>query len=259
MLRAVSEPRYATSAISGSWAARPLPTSRTSPSTGSALGEASHQPTDRHGSLGRIRPVSLPQPEVQPAGVKEAQEEVRAEAVVDGRGRVRAVPHRRGGVTDMVAGPRAGHVLQPRPTDLGVDPRPSSPHGFTSATIVSSSGRVQFPQREAVGHMSPSSRFAVVEAEHRVPRLELLCALEEAHDLAVLGVRRHPVPGLRRELWRRVVTSAWIRSARTRSAPASRRSSPARRLPRPPCPGASRACVRLQFLGALFIAAAPRR
>src|SRR6266542_4995818 len=35
----------------------------------------------------------------------------------------------------------------------------------------------------------------VAEAERRVPRLELLRALEEADDLAVLGIRRHPVPG----------------------------------------------------------------
>src|SRR6266511_446246 len=36
-----------------------------------------------------------------------------------------------------------------------------------------------------------------LEAERRVPRLELVRALEEADDLAVLGVRGHPVPGLR--------------------------------------------------------------
>src|SRR5215471_10740313 len=42
----------------------------------------------------------------------------------------------------------------------------------------------------------------VVEAERRVPGLELLRGLEEADDLAVLGVRGHPVPGSRREGWR---------------------------------------------------------
>src|SRR2546428_11623729 len=42
----------------------------------------------------------------------------------------------------------------------------------------------------------------VAEAERRVPRVELLRALEEADDLAVLGIRGHPVPGLRREGWR---------------------------------------------------------
>src|SRR5215211_4495484 len=42
----------------------------------------------------------------------------------------------------------------------------------------------------------------VAEAERSAPRVELLGALEEADDLAVLvGVRGHPVPGLRRELW----------------------------------------------------------
>ena len=42
---------------------------------------------------------------------------------------------------------------------------------------------------------------AVVEAEGRVPRLELVRGLEEADDLAVLGIRGHPVPELRREGW----------------------------------------------------------
>src|SRR5918995_5645134 len=42
----------------------------------------------------------------------------------------------------------------------------------------------------------------VAEAERSVPRVELLGALEEADDLAVLGIRGHPVPGLRREAWR---------------------------------------------------------
>src|SRR2546425_545364 len=42
----------------------------------------------------------------------------------------------------------------------------------------------------------------VAEAERRVSRLELLRGLEEAYDLAVLGIRGHPVPGPRREGWR---------------------------------------------------------
>src|SRR6267378_230672 len=42
----------------------------------------------------------------------------------------------------------------------------------------------------------------VAEAERRVPRVELLRALEEADDLAVLGIRGHPVPESRREGWR---------------------------------------------------------
>src|SRR3990172_7183853 len=39
----------------------------------------------------------------------------------------------------------------------------------------------------------------VTEAERRVPRFEFLRALEEADDLAVFGIRGHPVPGFRRE------------------------------------------------------------
>src|SRR5215207_1175977 len=39
----------------------------------------------------------------------------------------------------------------------------------------------------------------VVEAERGVAGLELVGALEEAHDLADLGVGRHAVPGLRSE------------------------------------------------------------
>src|SRR6266576_2620952 len=42
----------------------------------------------------------------------------------------------------------------------------------------------------------------VAEAERRVPRLELVRTLEEADDIAVLGVRGHAVPGSRREGWR---------------------------------------------------------
>src|SRR5687768_13770107 len=43
----------------------------------------------------------------------------------------------------------------------------------------------------------------VVEAERRVPRLELVRSLEEADDLAILvSICRHPVPGFRRQVWR---------------------------------------------------------
>src|SRR6202049_4129399 len=38
---------------------------------------------------------------------------------------------------------------------------------------------------------------SVLETERRVSRLELLPALEEADNLAVLGIRGHPVPGFR--------------------------------------------------------------
>src|SRR4051794_1392583 len=42
----------------------------------------------------------------------------------------------------------------------------------------------------------------IAETERGVPRLELLRALEEADDLAVLGICGHPVPGSRGEVWR---------------------------------------------------------
>src|SRR5262245_10690119 len=58
------------------------------------------------------------------------------------------------------------------------------------------SGGIQFLQREGG---RPHGAFVevrlVAEAERRVPRLELLRALEEAYDLAVLGIGGHPVPG----------------------------------------------------------------
>src|SRR5438552_13048898 len=41
----------------------------------------------------------------------------------------------------------------------------------------------------------------VAEAERRVPRLELVRALKKADDIAILGVRGHPVPGSWREGW----------------------------------------------------------
>ena len=51
--------------------------------------------------------------------------------------------------------------------------------------------------------MAPSSRFALsLKPSVAYLRLELLRALEEADDLAVLGIRGHPVPGSRREGWR---------------------------------------------------------
>src|SRR5262245_15795042 len=42
----------------------------------------------------------------------------------------------------------------------------------------------------------------LVEAERHVPLLELLRVAEEADDLAVLGIRGHPVPQFGREGWR---------------------------------------------------------
>src|SRR5713101_5040242 len=57
--------------------------------------------------------------------------------------------------------------------------------------------------RDCVGdrpHGAAVELRAVVEAEHRVPLLELPSVAEEADDLAVPGIGRHPVPGLRREV-----------------------------------------------------------
>src|SRR5919204_6308377 len=41
----------------------------------------------------------------------------------------------------------------------------------------------------------------VAEAERRIPALELVRALEETDDLAILGIRGHPIPGSRRQGW----------------------------------------------------------
>src|SRR5579864_7994854 len=50
-------------------------------------------------------------------------------------------------------------------------------------------------------HASVVEIRLVAEADRRVPRLELPRALEVADDLAVLGIRGHPVPEPRREAW----------------------------------------------------------
>src|SRR2546427_2350526 len=63
-------------------------------------------------------------------------------------------------------------------------------------------GGSQLLQREGDG---PHSTFVeirlVTEAERRVPGVELLRALEEADDLAVLSICGHSVPESRREGW----------------------------------------------------------
>src|SRR2546425_11737937 len=63
-------------------------------------------------------------------------------------------------------------------------------------------GGGQLLQRESDG---PHGTFVevrlVAEAERRVPGLELLRALEEADDLAVLSICGHSVPESRREGW----------------------------------------------------------
>src|ERR1700716_3870607 len=58
----------------------------------------------------------------------------------------------------------------------------------------------QLCQSEGVGPHSPFVEVRLVaEAEGRVPGLELLRGLEEAHDVTVLGIRGHPVPESRGE------------------------------------------------------------
>src|SRR4051794_30371997 len=56
--------------------------------------------------------------------------------------------------------------------------------------------------RQCVGdrpHVTFVELRTLVEAERRVPVVELLRALEEADDLAILGIGGHPIPGFRRE------------------------------------------------------------
>src|ERR1700682_3255226 len=63
-------------------------------------------------------------------------------------------------------------------------------------------GGGQLLQREGGRpHLAFVKRRLVAEAERCVPRLELLRVLEEADDLAVLGIRGHTVPEFRREPW----------------------------------------------------------
>src|SRR5207248_425425 len=64
-------------------------------------------------------------------------------------------------------------------------------------------GGGQLLQREGGRPHGPLVEVRLVaKAERRVPRLELLRALKEADDVAVLGIRGHPIPRLRREAWR---------------------------------------------------------
>ena len=90
---------------------------------------------------------------------------------------------------------------------------------FTSAVIFFSSAGVSW--RDGVlgrPHVAVVEGRHVAEAEGRVARLELVGGLEQAHHLAVLGVRRHAVPRLhRRAPAPSRSTIAWMRSAMTRS------------------------------------------
>jgi hypothetical protein len=89
----------------------------------------------------------------------------------------------------FVLGPGFSGLLSPQLTAF-----------FTSAPILTSSAVVNFVKAKAVGHMAPSSRFAAsLKPSVAYLVFELLRALEEADDLAVPGVRGHPVPELRRQ------------------------------------------------------------
>src|SRR5512135_2494400 len=74
---------------------------------------------------------------------------------------------------------------------------------FTSAPILATSAVVNSFSAKEVGHMAPSSRFAL-SLKPNVAYLVLnFCALwKKQTDIAVLGIRGHPVPGSRREGWR---------------------------------------------------------
>ena len=79
-------------------------------------------------------------------------------------------------------------------------------------------GGGQLLQREGDG---PQGAFVevrrVAEAERRVPRVELLRALEEADDLAVLGIRGLPYHVFAERSGALVMMIAWSRSAMARS------------------------------------------
>src|SRR5437879_12164816 len=63
-------------------------------------------------------------------------------------------------------------------------------------------GGSQLLQREDDGPNGPFVEVRLVaEAESRVPRVELLRALEEAGNLAVIGIRGHSVPASRPASW----------------------------------------------------------
>ena len=76
---------------------------------------------------------------------------------------------------------------------------------FTSAAIRFSSAGVSFVRNQPDGHIVPSSRLAAMSNPNVAYRsLVLRGRLEEADDLAVLGVGGHPVPGPRDEVRRGV-------------------------------------------------------
>src|SRR5262245_18383319 len=94
----------------------------------------------------------------------------------------------------LVAAPRLAMVGIRHPRTSGGRMTPASAHSFLyERADPCPFGGGQPRQREG---RRPQHSFVevrrVTEAEGRVPRLELLRALEEADDLTVLGVRGHP-------------------------------------------------------------------
>src|SRR6266581_6070156 len=99
---------------------------------------------------------------------------------------------------------RIARSLVPRRLGLAPWRAPSSAHALLHERADSCLfGGGQLLQREGDRPQGAVVEVRLVaEAERRVPRLELLRALEVADHLAVLGVRGHAVPGLWRERWR---------------------------------------------------------
>jgi len=95
---------------------------------------------------------------------------------------------------------RSNHLDSQRVRLVGGKLSPQLTAFFTSAPILASAAVVNSFSAKDVGAFVEVR--LVAEAERRVPRVELLRALEEADDIAVLGIRGHPVPGSRREGWR---------------------------------------------------------
>ncbi len=80
--------------------AEPVPDVQDHPARRQPFGERRDQPANGERRLGLVGPVTLPQPEVQPA-VVEREEEVRPQAVVDGAGQVRPAPKERRAVSGV--------------------------------------------------------------------------------------------------------------------------------------------------------------
>ena len=106
-----------------------------------------------------------------------------------------------------------------RPVNYRVGTTPASTHRFFHERAdFYLFGGIQLLECEAG---RPHGAFVEVrlmhEAKRRIPRFELGRTLEKADDLAVLGIRGHPVPESRREGGALALMMAWSRSPRARS------------------------------------------